>query len=198
MADDRRHNTDGRIARGERTREAIIEAHTALLCEGVLKPTGKLLAERAGISLRTLWSNYSDLEAVMRASSELWLERDAALQVTIAPDERFDHRLAAYCRMRVDRLEQLAPAARSAALGEPFSPALQASRREHVQRVRDDIEQAFAPELELAGDRRDTLAAAVFIMSSWPSWSSLRDDLLLDVSAAQTVMHESIASLVAL
>lgn len=193
---DRRRNTDGRIARGERTREAILDAHTGLLCEGVLKPTGKLLAERAGISLRTLWSNYSDLEAVMRASTAHWLERDAALQVTIAPDQHLDRRLEAYCRMRVARLEHIAPAARSAALGEPFSPALQASRREHVQRVRDDIEQVFAPELAAAGGRRDTLAAALFILSSWPSWSSLRDDLSLDVPAAESVMRESIASLV--
>lgn len=193
---DRRRNTDGRIARGERTREAILDAHTGLLCEGVLKPTGKLLAERAGISLRTLWSNYSDLEAVMRASTAHWLERDAALQVTIAPDQHLDRRLEAYCRMRVARLEHIAPAARSAALGEPFSPALQASRREHVQRVRDDIEQVFAPELTAAGGRRDALAAALFILSSWPSWSSLRDDLSLDVPAAESVMRESIASLV--
>lgn len=195
--DGRRHNTDGRIARGERTREAILDAHSALLLEGVLKPTGKLLAERAGISLRTLWSNYSDLEAVMRASAAHWLECDAALQVTIAPDERLDRRIAAYCRMRVARLEQLAPAARSAALGEPFSPALQASRREHVQRVRDDIEQVFARELDLAGAGRDTLAAALFVVSSWPSWASLRDDLLLDAGAAETVMQESITRLLA-
>lgn len=196
MADDRRHNTDGRIARGERTREAIIDAHSTLLLEGVLKPTGKLLAERAGISLRTLWSNYSDLEAVMRASAAHWLECDAALQVTIAPDERLDRRIDAYCRMRVARLEHIAPAARSAALGEPFSPALQASRREHVQRVSDDIEHVFATELATAGERRDALAAALFIVSSWPSWSSLRDDLQLDVRAAQDVMRESITALI--
>ena len=144
MADDRRHNTDGRIARGERTREAIIDAHSALLLEGVLKPTGKLLAERAGISLRTLWSNYNDLEAVMRASVAHWLECDAALQVSIAADDPLDRRVDAYCRMRVARLEQIAPAARSAALGEPFSPgtagqparARAAGARRHRARLR--------------------------------------------------------------
>lgn len=196
MADDRKHNTDGRIARGERTREAILDAHSALLQEGVLKPTGKLLAERAGVSLRTLWSNFKDLEAVMSASTAYWLERDAALQVTIAPDDPLDDRVGAYCRMRVARLEQLAPAARSAALGEPFSPALQASRREHVQRVRDDIEHVFAGELSAAGDRRATLTAALFVVSSWPTWTSLRDDLSLDVSMAESVMRETITSLV--
>lgn len=196
MADDRRRNTDGRIARGERTREAIMDAHRACLLEGVLKPTGRLLAERAGISLRTLWSHFNDLEAVMSASAQEWLERDAALRVAIAPDERLDRRLDAYCRMRVARLEQIAPAARSAALGEPFSPALQASRREHVQRVRDDIEQVFARELERAGEGRDTLAAALFVVSSWPNWSSLRDDLALEVPDAERVMRETIERLV--
>lgn len=196
MADGRRPNTDGRIARGERTREAIIDAHTALLREGVLKPTGKLIAERAGVSVRTLWSNFKDLEAVMGASTAYWLDRDTELQGAISPQEPLQQRIESYCRMRVVRLEHLAPAARSAALGEPFSEALQASRREHVRRLRHDVEQVFAAELAAAGDRRDIVATALFIVSSWPSWSSLRDDLQLDVRAAHDVMRESITALI--
>jgi TetR/AcrR family transcriptional regulator of autoinduction and epiphytic fitness len=192
-----RRNTDGRVARGERTREAILDAHTSLVTEGVLKPTGKVVAERAGISLRTLWLNYKDLESLLEASVERWLGTDAALRLPVDPSLPLEDRIETYCRQRVARLEHIAPAARSAALGEPFSPALQASRREHVQRSLDDLQATFASEIAAAGPDRDVLLHALFVATSWPTWSTLRDDLGLDVDAATAVMRSSVARLVA-
>ena len=75
----RQPNTDGRIARGERTRDSIIAAHAALLREGNLKPTGKVIAERAGVSVRTLWLNFKDLESLLSESTAYWLADDDAL-----------------------------------------------------------------------------------------------------------------------
>lgn len=195
MTDDRRRNVDGRIARGERTRDAILAAHTALLREGVLKPTGKAIAARAGISLRTLWLNFSDLEALMAESVGYWLGADADLRRRIDPSLPLARRIDDYVAQRAVRLEHLAPAARSAVLGEPFSPALQASRREHVLRVSRDVDEAFGAELTAMGACGEQLRSALFVASSWPAWSSLRHDLGLDVSAATDVMRTSIAAL---
>lgn len=195
MTDDHRRNADGRIARGERTRDAILEAHTALLREGVLKPTGKLIAERAGISLRTLWLNVKDLESLMAASVGYWLEADADLRRQVDPTLPLDRRIDDYVAQRAARLEHLAPAARSAVLGEPFSPALQASRREHFRRVQHDVQEAFGAELDALGPRAEVLRSALFVASSWPAWSTLRDDLDLDVQAATAVMRTSIETL---
>jgi TetR/AcrR family transcriptional regulator, regulator of autoinduction and epiphytic fitness len=49
---------DGRVARAERSRRAIVAAHLALIDEGDLRPTGERIAERAGVSLRSLWTNF--------------------------------------------------------------------------------------------------------------------------------------------
>lgn len=195
MTAGRRHNTDGRIARGERTREAIIDAHTELLSEGVLKPTAKVIAERAGISLRTFWLNFNDLEALLVATTAYWLEADSKLWQAVAADLPLAQRVERYVSQRVGRLEHIAPAARSAALGEPFSAALQASRRAHVQRSVDNLESAFAAELEAAGADRDTLLKSLFVATSWPSWTSLRDDFGMDVAAATAVMRRSLTAL---
>jgi TetR/AcrR family transcriptional regulator of autoinduction and epiphytic fitness len=189
------HNTDGRIARGERTRQAIVEAHTALLREGVLKPTGKVIADRAGVSLRTLWLNFKDLEALLSATTTYWQLADLELRVDIDPALPLVDRIDSYCRQRAQRLEHLAPAARSAVLGEPFSPALVRSRAVHVARVESDIAQAFAPELEAASGDGDVLAKALFVAGSWPSWSSLRDDHGLGVAGATAVMRHTITRL---
>ena len=195
MAERRKHNTDGRIARGERTREAIVEAHTALLQDGVLKPTGKLIAERADISLRTLWSNFKDLEALLVQTSRHWLDSDAALGVVIDPGGPLQERIDLFCTMRARRWEHLAPAARSAALGEPFSAALRRSRAEHVARVHADLETVFAREIAAAGQRGELLRTALFVAASWPSWSSMRDDLELDVETATSVVRSTLTAL---
>ena len=197
MPERRPHNTDGRIARGERTREAIVEAHSSLLRDGVLRPTGKVIAERAGISLRTLWLNFKDLEALFVATTAYWQEADLALREEIDAGQSLPDRIDSYIRQRVRRLEHLAPAARSAALGEPFSAALARSRAVHVRRVSDDIDLAFGPELAAAGADRDALAKALFVAGSWPSWSSLRDDWQLDVPTATGVLRHTLTALLA-
>jgi TetR/AcrR family transcriptional regulator of autoinduction and epiphytic fitness len=186
---------DGRVARGERTRGAIVEAHAALLREGTLKPTGKVIAERAGISLRTLWLNFNDLEALLEATTAYWLASDDQLRRPIDPALPLDRRIDDYCAQRATRLENILPAVRSAVLGEPFSAALQASRRTHVQRTLDDLSDVFGPELAVSGSDRTELAASLFIATSWATWVSLRDDLGLEPRAAADVLRRNIAVL---
>jgi len=188
-------HSDGRIARGERTRDAIVEAHAKLLREGVLKPTAKVIAERAGVSLRTLWLNFKDLETLLEATTAYWLDADAALRRPIDPDLPLADRIDRYCTQRVSRLEHIAPAARSSALGEPFSAALQRSRHEHVERALQDLDATFGRELDEAGTDRTVLADALFAASSWPAWSSLRDDLGLDADAATAILRTTLTRL---
>jgi len=188
-------HTDGRSARGERTRDAIVEAHAGLLREGVLKPTAKVIAERAGVSLRTLWLNFKDLETLLEATTAYWLDADAALRRPIDPDLPLADRIDRYCTQRVSRLEHIAPAARSSALGEPFSAALQRSRHEHVERALQDLDATFGRELDEAGTDRTVLADALFAASSWPAWSSLRDDLGLDADAATAILRTTLTRL---
>ena len=198
MTETTRHNTDGRIARGERTREAILSAHTSLVREGVLKPTGKIIAERAGISVRTLWLNFRDLEALMAASVTYWLDADARLRRTIDPSLPLEQRIAEFVAQRVEQLEHIAPAARSAALGEPFSPALQSSRRAHIERLKSDLLGVFGDEIGAARGGSDLTLHSLYVVTSWPSWATTRDDLGLDVEAAAAVMrHGVLATLTA-
>jgi AcrR family transcriptional regulator len=188
-------HSDGRIARGERTRDAIVEAHAGLLREGVLKPTAKVIAERAGVSLRTLWLNFKDLETLLEATTAYWLDADAALRQPVDAGLPLQQRIELYCAQRVRRHEHITPAARSSALGEPFSAALQRSRHEHVERSLQDLAAAFGPELEAAGDARQALTNELYAASSWPVWSSLRDDLSLGIDEATAIMRDTFTRL---
>ena len=188
-------HSDGRIARGERTREAIVEAHAELLREGVLKPTAKVIAERAGVSVRTLWLNFNDLETLLEATTAYWLDADALLRQPIDPDGPLLERIDEFCRQRAVRLEHLAPAARSAILGEPFSPALAAARRELIDRLRRDLVDTFPAELAAEGGADGALCLGLMAAASGMTWSFARDDLGRDVDEARAIMRDTFTRL---
>ena len=72
---------DGRTARSERTRNAIVDAHVSLIGDGDLRPTADRIAKLAGVSLRALWSHFADMEALFAASGQRILERrDASFE----------------------------------------------------------------------------------------------------------------------
>jgi len=186
---------DGRTARAERTRRAIVDAHLALLNEGELRPTGERIAERAGVSLRTLWSNFKDMEALFAASGEELYERQRPYHRPIDPSLPLHRRIQEFCRQRVEVLELIAPVARAAQIREPCSPALRRSHRRELDRVRREITELFAPELDAAGDSGEQLLHALVMSCTFAAWSMLRDLEGLDTKAAHRVMRHTMTAL---
>ncbi|MET7947222.1 TetR/AcrR family transcriptional regulator [Micromonospora sp. NPDC005324] len=188
---------DGRTARAERTRAAIVEAHLALISEGDLRPTGERIAERAGISLRTLWTNFKDMETLFEASgAEVLRQQDAAYR-PISPGLPMAKRVDAYCRQRARLLQLIAPSARAAQMREPVSEQLHRNRLKHIERVRDEVEALFAVELAEAGPGREQLLNALVATSTWQAWSMLRYGLGLGVDQARAVMARTVGALLA-
>ena len=54
--------TDGRLARGQRTRRNVADGLVALLREGDPEPTARDVARRAGVSLRLVFHHFADLD----------------------------------------------------------------------------------------------------------------------------------------
>jgi len=182
---------DGRTARSERTRNAIVDAHVALILSGDLRPTADRIAKQAGVSLRALWSHFADMEALFAASGERILEQRDEAHRTIPEDLPLAARIDAYCHQRARLLEHIAPAAKASALKEPFSPALQSYRRSHVERVHTELKILFGREIN--GD--ETLLAALTATSMWPTWGTMRDAMGLDQEAARLVLIRTITAL---
>lgn len=183
--------TDGRTLRAERTRAAIIDAHMALMLEGDLQPTAARIADRAGVSLRSLWSHFTDLEALFAAAGQKTLEIQYADHQPVPPDQPLADRVDQFCRQRVHMLEVIAGASRAAQIRLPYSPQLRANRRRHNDRVRAEIEELFAE--EVAGDAE--LVTALLVATAWPAWMGSRDDLGLSVDEAAAVMHRTVTAL---
>lgn len=182
---------DGRTARSERTRNAIVDAHVSLITEGDLRPTADRIAKRAGVSLRALWSHFADMEALFAASGERVLHGLDAAHQPIRADLPLAERIRAYTRQRVRLLEQIAPAARAAALKEPFSPALRLYRRMHVDRIRDEVVTLFAAEVRDDPD----LVTALTAVSGWSTWETLRGPMALTPDQAGRVLARTVTAL---
>ncbi|WP_372698309.1 TetR/AcrR family transcriptional regulator [Arthrobacter sp. JSM 101049] len=187
---------DGRTARAERTRALIVDAHLALIADGELKPTARQVTERAGVSPRTLWDHFADMEAVMAASSRRQLEGQDADAVPIDPGQPLARRLADYARHRAGVLEALAPLARAADVQRPFSPVLQQNLRGNLARIRAEAERVFAPELDrFAPAARERAVLALTVAADWASWQLLRQYLDRPVAEATAVLQSAIAGI---
>lgn len=184
---------DGRTARSERTRNAIVDAHLQLIREGDLRPTADRIAKQAGVSLRALWSHFADMEALIAESGQRVLASRDAAHRPISPKLPLPERIEAYCKQRARMLEQITPNAKASAVKEPFSEALQKYRKLHLARVREEVAALFAAELR--GD--EELLNAVTGVSMWSTWSTWRDGMGLSVQAARATMARTITALLA-
>ncbi|HEU0240220.1 MAG TPA: TetR/AcrR family transcriptional regulator [Micromonosporaceae bacterium] len=186
---------DGRTARAQRTRAAIVDAHLGLLARGDLKPTGERIAEAAGVSLRTLWTSFKDMETLFAAAGQRLIERQLDVFTPVDVGLPLTQRVDEFCRQRARMLEILAPAARAAVLYEPFSAALRRNRTIELGRVRDEIADLFANELAAAGADREALLNALLATSTFACWSVLRDQLGLSLDVAREVMTRTVGAL---
>jgi AcrR family transcriptional regulator len=167
--------TDGRAARAARTRRAIVDASLGLVEEGDLRPTAPRIAERAGVSVRSVFQHFDDLPALHTAVVERVVERLASLVVPIDPAQPLDDRIVTFARHRGALLEAVTPFRRAAAVHGPFAPEIRRAVAEGAAFLRTEVEAAFAPELSRtpAAVRREVLDALA-ACSSWAVWDALR------------------------
>src|SRR3954463_3401642 len=66
---------DGRTRRGARNREAIIDALIACYNDGLLGPSVQEVADRAGVSARSVHNHFVDVEALRAEVAQRQWER---------------------------------------------------------------------------------------------------------------------------
>jgi TetR/AcrR family transcriptional regulator, regulator of autoinduction and epiphytic fitness len=167
--------SDGRVARGERTRQALAEAMISLLEEGDPRPTARRIAERAGVSLRLVFHHFDDLESILRAAVKIQEQRHWRNLQPVAPTLAVEERVARVVRQRVAVFEAVAPVRRAAALFEHGSPIVAAELNRARQWLRSHLQATFAPELDLdrPGDTQ-LLLDSLEVATSWETWEQLQ------------------------
>lgn len=99
---------DGRRARRERGRIAVIDAMVALVQEGKMPPSAEMIAERAGVSLASLFRYFDGLGDLQVQAYARFRERFEPL-FTVSADARrlpLAERIDAFVGARLDLYEQ--------------------------------------------------------------------------------------------
>jgi AcrR family transcriptional regulator len=189
---------DGRAARSHRTRRAILDAMRALHAEGDLRPTVPRIAARAGVSLRTVWQQFADREALLIEAVRRDREIQRSLVSRIDPDQPLAARVEAFVTQRARVLEEMTPTWRAARVHQPFSDQLQRDRKRRNSGGRAEVEQVFAPELStLQRQQRERLVDALHAISLWSFWETLRTDLELSPLGAEEILTGTFTGLLA-
>lgn len=157
---------DGRAARRHRNRLAVLDAVLELFAEGDLSPSPEAVAQRSGLSLRSVYRYVRDRDDLVRAAIERHLDRVGPMFVLDSIGVgSFDERVATFVTARLRLHKAIAPAARAAQARTrlPATPASEIIRETlHVRRgmLRLQLARHFEAELTTFGLRADALLAA--------------------------------------
>lgn len=96
-------STDGRRLRRERSRNAIIDAMFALVREGRVPPAVDDIAERAGVSVSSVFRNFDGLDDIQRHAFDRFQVRfDHLFAAPIQPHADLASRLREHVRSRIE------------------------------------------------------------------------------------------------
>lgn len=179
---------DGRTARAVRTRDALVDACVALIDEGDLRPTGPRIAERAGVSVRSVFQHFDDLESLFSAVGARVRQRLAAIVAPIDPAAPRQERLAAFVDQRAQLLEAVTPVLRASLVHAATSAVITRQYEHGHELFRRQVDEAFAVELASAADPV-RMHDALMVAASWPSWNMLRAAEGRSVSDARASME---------
>ncbi|HEY1356732.1 MAG TPA: TetR/AcrR family transcriptional regulator [Thermoleophilaceae bacterium] len=183
---------DGRSVRAERTRDAVVDALLELLDEGDVRPTAERIAERAGVSERSVFQHFGDREALFEAAAQRQYERIVPTLRPVDPALPLAERIDEFTAQRARLYEKVSGVRRGAILIEHESATV-ADRLQRVRRAKvREVEKVFAAELAGRDQAvRDALTAAC----AWTSWQSLRFHQGLSAARAREAMRAAIRGL---
>ena len=193
--DEQIERIDGRTARGARTREAIIDALYDLLREGHGDTGARAIAERAGVSTRSVFQHFEDLETVY---AEVAARQEDAINPYLAPidplipiAERVDRLVAA----RDEMYSIIAPVRRAVNVHRTArtSPLVRNNLNRLHRAMREQVAATFPR--EVSGD--DRLLAQIDVCLSFESWDQFTSQHGLTRAAARGHLAGLVISLVA-
>jgi TetR/AcrR family transcriptional regulator of autoinduction and epiphytic fitness len=181
--------TDGRVARGQRTRRNVAEALMSLLQEGDPEPTARAVAERAGVSLRLVFHHFAEMDDLYHYVAALLLRRQWSGMLRVSPKLALATRLDRTAAHRAVLYEEISPVRRALVRRMSTSDGVCAAIHAADTLLLENLKETFAPELAALppGTRMEVLEA-MDVVSSWEAWERLRTVSMLQVRGAKRLM----------
>lgn len=172
-----------------------MQAVLSLVDQGVQKPTASQISQHAGVSLRSVYQRFGELEDLFFEAATVRVSSIADAESPAPRSGPFPRRLDAFVSQRVRVLEALTPVRRSMLLSET-SPRSAALVEQFRQRGKAQVSEVFASELgKLQRSERQDVLVALCVVSGWTAWSELRLAHRLSRARARRVMARAVRCL---
>jgi AcrR family transcriptional regulator len=170
--------TDGRRARRQRGRQAVIDATLDLVLEGHVPPAVEQIAQRSGVSAASVFRYFDTLDDLRHATTEVFFDRQAHLfEIPGIGEGPLATRIDNFVSSRVSLYESNEPMARLIRLrAHDHVPADQMVHRLRADRA-DQVRHHFDDELRpMTPTVRDDTATVIATLTSFEAWDQARHD----------------------
>lgn len=189
--------SDGRRLRRSRNRDTVVDALLALYRDGNLDPSAADVAERSGLSPRSLFRYFDDVDDLCRAA----IDRQYAILATMAeiapdPGAPLASRVQVLVDTRINLYEEAGKVGLVARLRAPFEPLIADQLFEGRAALRAQIEVLFQSELAALGaTRRAAALSAIDALCTFESYHLMRDAQGLTSTGISSVLADALLTL---
>jgi AcrR family transcriptional regulator len=169
--------SDGRLARSERTKKHIVEAYILLLREHQQVPTAAQVADRAGYSIRTLFMHFSDVAKLSVAACDHAIEWGLSIAGGDEPHADRQTRLRSQVEVRAQNCETWLPLWRMLMHYQSSMPEL--ARRVRIARALtlERLQLMYRREFATLSDADCRIVLmALEALTDFESWARMRHD----------------------
>src|SRR5215471_19831688 len=175
---------DGRIVRGLRTRQSLIQATLDLIQAGDVAPTSAAIATIAGVSSRALFQHFTNLADLYAAAFDLAVSRAFERGRPVDAQASLANRIELLVSDRSELFEEWLPVWHFAERVRSVAPAVGLG----VAQLRKLLAGLFANELgNLDPESRDLVLDSLDVAFGLDSWMNMREQLRLSpIHASRT------------
>ena len=184
-------SVDGRRQRGERTRQAIIEAALSLQEEGVLVPTAQQISDRAGVLIRSFFRHFDDMENLFKAADDQLRDSYEALFIGGDRQGSLSERVHHAVERRSAAFEQLT----NLFLGTKAQLWRYDMLRNNCARNQKGLGEDLEARLPELNGLPDVECESVHAIASFEMWNRLRSEQGLSEKASISVIQSTLISL---
>ena len=193
MSGDDKDNVDGRRLRSSRSRAEIIRAIIDLIRAGDMSPRAARVAEVAGVSLRTVFRHFDDVDSLYREMSSIVEEEVRPLASRPIEGRTWRERLSSMLQLRFDIFERIAPFRVSGSLRRYSSKYLMEDHQRFIRLERLSLIEVLPK--KVVADA--TLLNALELATGFQAWRRLRQDQMLSVDQARAAIVLTVERLLA-
>ena len=181
---------DGRALRRLNSYERAVDALLDLIQSGNPAPTAQQIADKSGISVRTVFRLTEDIESLHAAAVDRQIQRTAHLYVSLRATGGLGPRIRALVENRASVFEAIAPIRRVADRLAGTSPQIAEGLALHHRLLQAQIAELFGQEFSaISRVRRPDALNAADVAAGWETWDTLRRQKGLSLPSSARVVR---------